>query len=893
MNLRFIKSIGKVLMIIVLLLAGSLVSAQQAKTYEEAIIMGDKFFGEHKLLDAKAYYQMALAFKLNDDYAKKKISSIVDEMSSQMESEDRYLEIVEQADFLFGKNKFNEALAEYAKALAEIPDDDYAQERIDKIHDIQINQKEKLDTFNNLLEEGKELVRENKFDNAISNFKKAGKLFPDNGDIEKLIGKTKEQKLEYNSKMEVFQEEVELANRYLIIKDYMTALGHLETALELFPDNWAVENEIIKYQPKAKKQQEYKKQLEVADELYVNRDYASAKIKYKEASAICSENSYSVDMVSRIDEQLNLQMADLDKNYNLSLIKADSLFNISDFNAAKSEYNFLLSLKPAEDYPKTKIAEIDGYFEKDRKALEAEYATILATGDSLFAIGELVAAKVKYELALTVDKNDKYPANQLIEIEIRQKAIAQQAELKSKYNAIIAEADALVVAKDYPNAINKYQEAIVISPNEEYPGKRIAEIEMVVANAAKQKEIDQKYSDQIVMAKRLFDENSLNDARSAYLIAAEIKPLEQEPEIEIAKIDSLLKQKELQELADMHYQEYVNQSDSLQKIKLFDASILAISEALKIKPDDAFANDRLISLKSQKADYEKAVAAKNAYEDAIHEADELFAEKDYLKAKLTYEKAVTFKTEETYASNRILEINGMLERIAVENTRKYNEAIVKADNYFEVSNLSEAVVQYKIASSFKPGENYPKERIAESNSRIEEKLRLVRNEYTLAIANADKFYAAKIYDKAIAAYQNANAIFPEENYPEEMIGKIMKFIEENSIVDVISQTITIASNTKETITFEPIRVNVRKSNYVFIKATNLSGDAFKIIFGYGSDKGKNGGFVVQVPEGSEQNDYIVRVGNQYKWFSEDNNWLSIYPENGDVEISFLRISKSD
>ena len=240
-----------------------------------------------------------------------------------------------------------------------------------------------------------------------------------------------------------------------------------------------------------------------------------------------------------------------------------------------------------------------------------------------------------------------------------------------------------------------------------------------------------------------------------------------------------------------------------------------------------------------------------------------------------------------------MEINGILERIAAENTKKYNEAIAKADTYFDASNLSEALVQYKIASSFKPEEVYPKDRIAESNSLIEEKLRLVRNEYTLAIADADKLYAAKIYDKAIAAYQRADKIFPEENYPEEMITKITKLIEENAIVDVISQKINIGANTTEKISFEPVRINVRKSNYILVKATNTSGKAFKIIFGYGSDKGKNGGFVVQVPAGDEQNDYIIRVGNQYKWFSEDNNWLSVYPENGDIEISLLRISTSD
>ena len=48
---------------------------------------------------------------------------------------------------------------------------------------------------------------------------------------------------------------------------------------------------------------------------------------------------------------------------------------------------------------------------------------------------------------------------------------------------------------------------------------------------------------------------------------------------------------------------------------------------------------------------------------------------------------------------------------------------------------------------------------------------------------------------------------------------------------------------------------------------------------------------MQIIEGDVFNDYIVRVGNQYKWFSEDNNWLSIIPENGNVEISMLRISK--
>ena len=181
----------------------------------------------------------------------------------------------------------------------------------------------------------------------------------------------------------------------------------------------------------------------------------------------------------------------------------------------------------------------------------------------------------------------------------------------------------------------------------------------------------------------------------------------------------------------------------------------------------------------------------------------------------------------------------------------------------------------------------------ECNSLIEEQLRKLRAQYDIAIADADKLYAAKIYDKAINAYKQAERLKPDETYPREMITKITKYIEENAIVDVVEQVVTINSNTKQKFGFEPVRINVRKTNYVLIKARNLSDKPFKIIFGYGSDKGKSGGFVVQVPQDAEYNDYIIRVGNQYKWFSEDNNWITIYPENGDIEIKMVRISTSN
>lgn len=54
---------------------------------------------------------------------------------------------------------------------------------------------------------------------------------------------------------------------------------------------------------------------------------------------------------------------------------------------------------------------------------------------------------------------------------------------------------------------------------------------------------------------------------------------------------------------------------------------------------------------------------------------------------------------------------------------------------------------------------------------------------------------------------------------------------------------------------------------------------------------KNGGIIIRLSEDENLNVYLVRIGTQYKWFSEDNNWLTIQAEGGEVEISKISISK--
>ena len=389
------------------------------------------------------------------------------------------------------------------------------------------------------------------------------------------------------------------------------------------------------------------------------------------------------------------------------------------------------------------------------------------------------------------------------------------------------------------------------------------------------------------------NEDKLDEARKSYENALELKPLETLPKQQIHAIDSTLEARVRAAETEAVYLAHISEGDSLMELKQYDAAILAYEAAIAVKPNGKEADQKALSARTTKRNYERALAREEKYKEAVKKADAYFEQENYELAKVEYEKALEVKDQEPYPKQQINEINIILKKLEAEKEQRYNDAITKADNFFEQSNYSEAVIQYKIARSIKPEEEYPRRQIEECNTVLAEELKRIKTQYDLAIGDADKLYASRIFDKAIKAYQKAETIKPDETYPREMIDKITSYIEENAIVDVLKDVKVINSGVTEKFTFEPVRINVRKSNYVLVKARNLSNKSFKIIFTYGSKKGKNGGFVVQVPEGDDYNDFIIRVGNQYKWFSEDNDWLSVYPENGDIEIKMIRISTSD
>ena len=223
----------------------------------------------------------------------------------------------------------------------------------------------------------------------------------------------------------------------------------------------------------------------------------------------------------------------------------------------------------------------------------------------------------------------------------------------------------------------------------------------------------------------------------------------------------------------------------------------------------------------------------------------------------------------------------------------YDESIAVANKNMDNKEYNQAITDFKTALNYRPNDPYATEKITQIDNILREKLLLLKTEYNRLVTEADRQFNTKTYDKAVEFYLQAEIAKSDETYPREQIKKISKIIEDNKLFELNSANLILTSNTAKRFEFKPVDVIERRGNYILVKARNTGTKSFPLLVSFGSKSGKNGGFVLPIPENGEFNDFIVRIGSQYKWFSEDNTWIEVYPENGEVEVGLMQISKSE
>jgi hypothetical protein len=679
--------------------------------YNAAIAKGDAAFKLKTWAAAKTAYNEALGLKAEEQYPKDKIAEIDAMIAKEMgakELDDKYKAAVAKGDAAFKTKTWEDAKAGYNEALGFKPAEAYPKTQlaaIDKaIADAAAKdaaeaarlakEKELTEKYAAAIAKGDAAFGTKDYDGAKAAYNeaialKAAEKYPKDKitEINAILAKEMGAK-ELEKK---YADAIAKADAGLGAKDYTTAKAQYTAALALKPNEQYPKDKLSEVDKaladlaaanKLKEQEaKYTAAIAKGDAALAAKTYAAAKTAYTEASTLKPSEQYPKDKLSEIDKLMGDAAAEKDRlakekalndKYNAAIARGDAAFKLKTWAAAKTAYNEALGLKPGEQYPTDKLAEIDGQIaaaasEKDKAALEAKYKAAVAKGDAAFKLKTWEAAKAAYNEALGLKPGEAYPSGKISEIDklladLADKDAANKA-LSEKYNAAIAKGDAAFGSKDYDGAKAAYNEAIALKATEKYPKDKLAAIDALLAKEAGAKEQEARYKAAIAKGDEAFTAKDYAAAKTAYTEAGTLKPSEQYPKDQLAKVSSAL------------------------------------------------------------ADLAKGQALQAKYDAAVKKADDLLAKKDYNNAILAYKDAQAIKAGEPYPGNKIAEINSTLDEIArqKEKDAQYKDMLAKADKLFELKDYKSAKSRYLDASLLKSSEQYPKDKAAECDVLIKKK----------------------------------------------------------------------------------------------------------------------------------------------------------------------------
>ena len=341
------------------------------------------------------------------------------------------------------------------------------------------------------------------------------------------------------------------------------------------------------------------------------------KIVYnEEADAFDYDIPYTETMRKEIDKIISQIESNKKQAYNQIIAKADELFKNEQYEEAINYYEKAIDLDPYNDYPDKQIMQCEKLIAQKRNA-ETNYNKFIAQGDNLFNKQNYINAKTAYQNALNIKPAEQYPKQKLAEIDklIADKAAKEKAEAEAKakeeqYKAAIAKGDAALAKQNFDEAKTAYNQALSIKPNEQYPKQKLAEIDKLIADkAAKEKAEaeakakEEQYKAAIAKGDAALEKMNLTEAKSAYQDALRIKPEESYPRNKIVEIDNMLtqKQKKEQELQEKEkaYKEAIQKADNFYINKDYPTAITYYQTALKYKPNETYPRQRISECQEQ------------------------------------------------------------------------------------------------------------------------------------------------------------------------------------------------------------------------------------------------------------------------------------------------------
>jgi tetratricopeptide (TPR) repeat protein len=700
----------------------------------------------------------------------------------------KYNSTLSEADRLLDNKKYDEAREKYEQAKEMLPDEQYPDDQISKINDI-INRDRNIENlYKNTIAEADALFTQKRYDEALLKYKGALTLKPQETYSEQKISEIESLKAELDAQQQAKSEEeakynslISKGNTAYALKNYEMARDLYSQALEIKPGNYYPTNKLKelnvliaqKEQTETRQQEivkEYNNTVSQADQLFSVKNYEQAKELYNKALLVNPNENYPKEKIAEIDnmikEQQEIQVRAkrdaMETEYEEALAEGDNYFKLKEYEAAKAAYSKASSIKPEEYYPKQRIERINNLLAAEQaskqQALEKDYDDAVAAGEKLMGIEQHEQARQEFNKALTFKPDDVYARNKISEIdrliEIQKQRLAEETARDEQYRAAITKADGAFKIKEFDNAKTAYQDALNIKPGEQYPRAQIQEIDRLLAirEAEKQREVEDGYKSAVLSGNRLFSSNQYALAKSEYERALDYKPGDSYASSRISEINRIIAEQEQKTAAEQerilaekkaredNYSIAISKADGYFRLQEYEKAKAEYNNALVIMPDEIYPKNKISEIDNVIAAQLKAQAdaraLNDAYDNAVKQADLLFAQKKYEESKSGYTSALNYKPGSAYPREQISKIDNILaqqERIRQEEIardKEYESLILIADNLYNAADYNNSKENYQKALGIKPDELYPKQKIAKIDEILKQLARQQTNTQT-------------------------------------------------------------------------------------------------------------------------------------------------------------------
>jgi tetratricopeptide (TPR) repeat protein len=578
----------------------------------------------------------------------------------------------------------------------------------------------------------------------------------------------------------------EADNLYLNLKKYEEALAKYEEALSYKPKEKYPNDRILELDAliQAKKKEdlaaqqadsEYFNLIKAADALRDQKKYELAIAKYEEAITKKNEQ-YPKDQVTALKKLIEDQknQAEIDKKYADAIKAADMFYTQKSWEAAKEKYTIANQLKPTEQHPITRLADIEKKLAEKNAANEKKkkYDEAIAAADDLFKSEKYEEAKLKYQEAQTLIPTELYPPDQIKECDAKILAKAKEKEKADQIAKLLADGGTLMAASKWAEAKLKYTAVLGLDPTNVEAKQKLDEIAAKQAEAANQAELDAKFNKLVTEGDLAAKGLKYTEAQQKYESALALK---KDAAVQ-AKLDDILKK--IKEQDDKKALEEKFQQLKTEGMKLaaeqnwLDAKA-KLTEAQSIKTDAAI-TAKLKEIEEKIKANEALTKLEQDYKDLIAAAEAKEAAKEYDAAIAKYREASGKKPAEQLPKDRIaaLELLKLDSAKQKEIDEKYKAFIKSGDDLVKQQKYIEAIQQYNEALALKPTEQEPVDKAKEAERLSREKTSEADALFEKILTAAQNKIDEKDYVNARKYAQRAAENRTEDPRPKELIRKI-------------------------------------------------------------------------------------------------------------------------